>query len=126
LDGEEVTVSNKFTITIEVEGGTNTAVLRDSSGNEKTVHGLALFAQAPYGTDLYTFCWGESREAARALVEGLAQATNRGDSFYQAFYKEMLRALCARTGTNPNAKEITAEELEKQWSTKKEDGPTWN
>lgn len=118
-----------FKITIEVEGGKQTATITDDAGNEKIVNGLALFGYDQQHNQLYNFAWGSPADAAVAVGEGLAQAYSRGDTFYLDFYKCLLAQMCIRTGVNPNEekkKVLTADDIIEMEVGTDDDPKKWN
>jgi hypothetical protein len=105
-----------MTITIEVVGGEERVKISDSAGNEKSVNGFAMFGSNPDSGELYVFSWGFAHAAAHAVSEGLTAACNRGDEWYQSFYRCLLSHMVSKTGgTHPPGQTLDAEEVLRRW-----------
>lgn len=110
----------RFTITIEVEGGTENAVIRTSDGREWHVKGISIFADGG-PNELFTFFWNSPSVAATAFVRGLIEAVNQGNEVAAQFYRAVLKMLVLATGTGEHPKQILPEELLAKWSKEDEE-----
>jgi hypothetical protein len=106
-----MTKNRKFTITIEVEGGTHNITVKDDGGNEKKCKSIVLAAGCAEGREIYTFAWGHPKEAAWALGEGLSQA--QGDDWWASFINCHCRDMALRT--MPIGEPTTVENIKERW-----------
>ncbi len=105
----------RMQITIDVVGGDERVTIRDDAGSEKVVTGFAMFGASEAG-ELYVFSWGRANNAAHAVSEGLACACNRGDEWYQAFYRCLLAHMVKITGIEPHrGQHVTVEDVLERW-----------
>ena len=104
--------STKFTITIEVEGGSHKVTVTDDAGNRKEYNAITVMAGHSVNKEIYAFAWGDPVNAAWALGEGMAQSQGREwwDSFISCHCKDMMMR------TAPVAKTTTIEEVEGRWA----------
>jgi len=108
-------MSNKFRITIEVEGGKEEATIKTSNGDEFVVNGLALFGDAEHDGQLLNFFWNKPGMAAKAVVRGCACAINSGDEITTQFYRAILKGFSISTGIRQVKEVADPEEILSRW-----------
>lgn len=114
-------MGRKYTITIQVEAGSQEAKLTDDRGQEWSLDGLVLFGCSERRPgNLVTFAWGSPKDAAFAAGEGLSLAAGAGDPFYLDFYRCLLYQMACRTGTG-SSRPIDPEQLLRRWEEEDEE-----
>jgi len=110
----------RFTITIEVEGGTENSVIRTSDGREWHVKGIVIFADGGPG-QLFSFTWNSPGMAARAFVRSMIESVKQGNEVVVQFYRAVLKMLVQATGTGEHPNQILPGELLARWNQEDED-----